>query len=530
MQTIKTFSPIDGQPLGEFEITEAGQIRQMVAAARASAQTWEAVSAKERCRILAQFSRVLLAEIDSVCEIISRATGKVLTEALLGEIYPVLDLARYYEKNAARILRNKGVITSPFGYPGATAAIARKPYGVVAIISPWNYPFQITVGQILSALFAGNAVIFKLSELSLPVGKLIMDLFARLDLPENLVQSVAGDGASGEQLIDAGPDLLVFTGSLTTGKKVMQRAARHPIPVMLELGGKDAMLVFADADLQRACGGALYGAFCNSGQACVAVERLYVEQSCHNAFVTLLSEGASKLRTGHGAEGDLGAMTSSRQIEIVRKHYQDALEKGAKASTPLEQTGNYLNPVVLWNVTPDMLVMREETFGPLLPVLAFNSEEEAVRLANSTEFGLNASVWSHDIAKAERVAGRLETGNWAINDVLKNVGHAGLPFGGVKKSGFGRYHGAEGLLNFTYPVSGLTSRSHLPIEPNWFPYSEARYREFKGYLEFVYGSGGLVNRIRRNWEALQAFRQYSAFDLKQRWQNLMLMLPGKREF
>ena len=516
--------------LGEFEISRPEHIVQALQSARSAAKQWEAVEVRQRCRILAQFSRILLAEIDSVCEVISRTTGKVMTEALLGEVYPLLDLAKYYEKHAARILRDQGITTSPFAFPGATAEITRKPYGVVAIISPWNYPFQITVSQILSALFAGNAVLFKPSELSMPVGQLIMELFAKMDLPQGLVQWVVGDGQCGELLIDATPDLVVFTGSLNTGRAVMQRAAQHPVPVILELGGKDAMIVFDDADLERARNGALYGAFCNSGQACVAVERVYVQEGCYEKFRQMLCDGTAKLKIGHGAEGDLGAMTSKRQIEIVQKQYDDALAKGAKASGQLVFEGNYLNPVVLWDVSPDMMVMQEETFGPLLPVIPFISEDEVIQFANKGDFGLNASIWSTDIAKAERVAQQLDVGNWSVNDVLKNVGHAGLPFGGVKKSGFGRYHGAEGLRNFTYPVSGLTSRSHLAKEPNWFPYSDERYHQFKGYIDFVYGTGSFFQRIKRNWQALQAFREYSAFDLKQRWQNLKLLLPWKRDF
>ena len=530
MALIQAFSPIDGLALGNFNTTAPEVVNQQMQLARTAGGAWSAVDATARVKILSQFNRIVLAELDSISAIISQTTGKVLTEALLGEIYPVLDLARYYEKNAAYILKGQGVPTSPFAFPGATAAIARRPYGVVAVISPWNYPFQITVSQVLSALYAGNAVIFKPSELSLPVGELIVNLFSQLDLPENLVQWVIGDGSIGGQLIDVAPDLVFFTGSLLAGRSVMQRAAQHPIPVVLELGGKDAMLVFGDANLERASDAAIYGSFCNSGQACIAVERLYVQQDCYERFLAMLVAKTAQLEIGHGAKGDLGAMTSKRQIEIVQKHYQDALAKGAKASGSLEQQGNYLKPVVLWNVCEDMLVMREETFGPLLPVIPFADEDEAIKLANQSEFGLNASLWSNDIVKAERVARQLQVGNWAINDVLKNAGHPGLPFGGVKMSGFGRHHGAEGLRNFTYPVSGLTSRSHLPKEPNWFPYSEERYGQFKGYIDFVYGAGSLYSRIRRNWQALQAFREYSAFDLTQRWQNLKLTLPWKREF
>ncbi len=530
MAVIHAISPINGVALGDFKISTPEAIHQTMQIARSAAKAWANIDTSARSKILAPFNRMLLDEVDNACAVISQTTGKVLTEALLAEIYPVLDLAKNYQKYAARILKSQGVMTSPFGFPGATAEIVRHPYGVVAVISPWNYPFQITVSQMLSALYAGNAVIFKPSELSLPVGQLINDLFAKLDLPIGLVQSLVGDGLCGQQLIDAGPDLVVFTGSSTTGRLVMERAAQHPIPVLLELGGKDAMLVFADAHLERARDGALYGAFCNSGQACVAVERLYVQQDCYPVFLQMLIDGVGQLKIGHDPEGDLGAMTSKQQVDIVREQYEDAIAKGAKASGPLEYENNYLKPVVLWNVSQDMRVMREETFGPLLPVMPFSSEAQALQLANTGEFGLNASIWSKDIGKAQRIAAQLNVGNWSINDVLKNVGHPGLPFGGVKKSGFGRYRGAEGLRNFTYPVSGLTSRSHLPKEPNWFPYSETSYQQFKGYMDFVFGSGSLYNRIRRNWQALQAFRDYSAFDLKQRWQNLKLLLPWTRDF
>ncbi len=530
MAMIQAVSPIDGAVLGDYLISDAQAIAQQMAVARVAAQDWAKLSAAARAKILAKLVPLLMAELDAICELISQTTGKVRTEALLGEIYPVLDLLRYYQKHAASILSYQGIPTSPFAFPGATAGIERRPYGVVAVISPWNYPFQLSVGPIITALFAGNAVILKPSELSLPVGQLIIDLFAKLDLPQGLVQWLVGAGETGAQLIDAGPDLVFFTGGLASGRAVMQRAAQHPIPVLLELGGKDPMLVFNDAALQRACDAALYGGFCNSGQVCVSVERLYVQQDSHDRFVKMLLDGVAQLKVGHGAQGDMGAMTAERQFAIVQAQYDDALAQGAKASGPLEKQGNYLKPVLLWNVHHGMRVMREESFGPLLPVMAFSDEADALRLANDSEFGLNASIWSNDISKAERVASQLQVGNWAINDVLKNIGHPGLPFGGVKKSGFGRYHGAEGLRNFSYPVSGMTSRSHLPKEPNWFPYSEQRYAQFKGYMDFVYGEGTLLQRIKRNWPALEAFREYSAFDLTQRWQNLKLLLSWKRNY
>jgi len=521
MAVISAFSPVDGQKLADFAETTSESIAQQMMLARQAGAEWAKVPVARRAKILGRLMPLLLAELDNICAVIAQTTGKVYTEALLGELYPLLDLTRYYQNHAAGILKDRGVVTSRFAFPGSTAAISRRPFGVVAVISPWNYPFQLTVGPLLSALFAGNAVIFKPSELSLPVGELIMQLFARLPLPANLVQWVIGGRSAGEALIDAAPDLVFFTGGPNSGRAVMQRAARHPVPVLLELGGKDPMLVFADAHLQRACDGALYGAFCNSGQACAAIERLYVEQAVFEPFLQLLRQGVAQLAVGF-PHADIGAMTTEAQFAIVKSHYDDALAQGAKASGPLQREGNLVKPVLLWQVHHGMRIMREETFGPLLPVMAFANEAEAVKLANDCEFGLNASIWSRDIEKARRVAGLLETGNWAVNDTLKNIGHAGLPFGGVKRSGFGRYHGAEGLLSFTYAVSGLTCRSRLAKEPNWFPYTEQRYADFKGYLDFVYGTGSLFQRIRRNWRALEAFKAYSAFNFRQRWRNFIL--------
>ncbi|CAG7857821.1 partial succinate-semialdehyde dehydrogenase / glutarate-semialdehyde dehydrogenase, partial [biofilm metagenome] len=520
---------IDGQSLGEYAGATSEDIQDMMAKARSAVRKWSALSVKQRSQILSRFPALVLADLDGLCTAISHTTGKVMTEALLGEIYPVMDLAAYYCRHADQILSPQNVVTSPLSFPGAEAQIIRKPYGVVALITPWNYPFQITVCQLLGALIAGNAVIIKLSEFSLPVGKAIVDLFAQLDLPDNTVQWLIGDGNIGAQLITSAPDMVVFTGSLTTGRAVMQCAAQHPIPVLLELGGKDAMVVCADADLERTCHAAVYGAFCNSGQACVSVERLYVEQSCFETFKQKLCAATANLKVGHGMEGDLGVMTVNSQVDKVKAHYEDAINKGAKASAPLNIQGNSISPVILWDVTADMLIMKEETFGPLLPVIPFINEEEAICLANQSEFGLNASVWSQDINKAERIARQLQVGNWAINDVIKNIGHPRLPFGGCKHSGFGRYRGTEGLLQMTYPVSGLTSSSHFKQEPNWFPFSQSRYQTFKGYLDVLHGDGNFISRARRNLPALQDFREYSSFNLKQGWQNLKLSMPWRRQ-
>jgi len=529
-ESISVYSALNEQLLNTYPITSHAEITQQMTAARLAAKTWSAYSVAQRVALLLALKAVILADIDAITDIIVTVTGKVKTEVLLGEIYPVLELLSYYEKNAVRILAPCRLSTAPLAFPSASAQFERRPYGVVAVISPWNFPFQLTLSPLLTALISGNAVIFKTSELSIPIGELIMGLLSRIALPAGLVQHIIGEAKTGEQLIDSRPDLVFFTGGINAGRAIMARAAQHPIPVILELGGKDAMLVFEDANLTRACNAALYGAFSNSGQVCVSVERLYVQDSVYSQFVQMLTDASSKLTVGHGAVGDLGALTSLSQYKIVEAHYQDALAKGAKASAPLQLNGRYLQPVVLWDVTHDMRIMREETFGALLPVMAFNTEQQAIELANDSDYGLNASVWSSDINKAERVARQLQVGNWAVNDVIKNIGHAGLPFGGVKNSGFGRYHGAEGLRNFTYTVSGLTSRSQLNDEPNWFPYSERRYQQMRGFIDFVFGNGSFWQRTRRNWQALQAFRGYAQSNARQHWENFLIFLCRRRDY
>ena len=510
-----------------YSVTHKDYVIKIMTKARDAFSLWEALTVEQRVKKLVKLEAIIQAEMDAIVEIIMVTTGKVKTEVLLGEIYPVLTTLRYYQKNAAAILASAPVITSPILFPKSNAEVYRRPYGVVAIISPWNFPFQLTLIPILTALISGNSVIFKMSELSLPVGDLLIDLLSRLALPENLVQHVIGFAETGQQLIEARPDLVFFTGSVIAGRAVMASAAQHPIPVVLELGGKDAMVVFADANQTRVVNAALYGAFSNSGQVCVSVERCYVEATYYQDFIRQLTEAVLKLKVGHGSSGDLGGLTTLKQFAVIEAHYNDALAKGAKASGALKLEGRYLHPIVLWDVTHDMNIMREETFGPVLPVMKFTSVSEVIELANDTDFGLNASVWSQDIAKAERVVKHLKVGSWAINDVIKNIGHPGLPFGGVKNSGFGRYHGAEGLRSFTYTVAGLTSRSTYESEPNWFPYSDQRYIEMRAFFDVMFGNEFLFLRIKRNWRALQAFKQYSSLNLGQHWHNFKIQFFNK---
>ncbi len=528
VDAIQVFSPVDGRLLDSYRITSLTDLISSMRSAREAAKSWAKLNVDQRLGLLSPLQAKLIGETDTIVDCLSAVTGKVKTEVLLGEIYPLLEMLRYYQNNAVEILAARQISTSPLAFPNATAGYRYKPYGVVVVISPWNFPFQLTLYPLLTALIAGNAVIFKTSELSLPVGELIMALLACLDLPSGLVQWVVGGPEIGKRLIGQRPDLVFFTGGLEAGREIMAAAAQHPVPVILELGGKDAMVVFADAQLDRAVNAAIYGAFCNAGQVCVSVERLYVEASIFHQFTELLCKAVQKIEVGREGEGDVGPICSAKQTELIEAHYRDALSKGASVSGELIWDRACLQPVVLWNVREDMRILREETFGPLLPVVSFTGESEAIEKVNACDLGLNASVWSRDYEKALRVADQLEVGNWAVNDVIKNIGHPGLPFGGIKNSGFGRYHGAEGLRSFCYTVSGLVSRSRYLREPNWFPYSDQGFRELKGFIDFVFGKGTWWRRIKRNWKELRAFRHYAGLNISQYWHNFVVFIGRKR--
>lgn len=520
-------SPIDQRLLGNYEPTPAAELDDYLLRARHAQSIWQTFSVAERLHKLLPLTNQLVAQMDEICAAIVDITGKVKTEALLGEIYPVLAILDYYQKHAPAILAPKSVMTFPLSFPNTSAEYRYHPHGVVVVISPWNFPFQLTLYPLLTALIAGNSVIFKPSESSLPIGPLITGLLASLDLPEHLVQWVCGGPDSARELINRRPDLVFFTGGLEAGRQIMAAAAQFPIPVMLELGGKDAMLVLADAHIERAVNAAVYGAFSNSGQICVGIEKLYVHEKIFQDFVQALCAATARLNIGHETSADIGAVTTQRQIDHIRRQYEDAIAKGAQASGPLIINGHYVHPVVLWNVDESMEVCRRETFGPLLAVLAFNHGDDVVEQVNRSGYGLNASIWSTDIMQAQCVAGRLKVGNWVVNDVIKNVGHPRLPFGGVNNSGFGRYHGAEGLRSFSYTVSTMVCRSRFVKEPNWFPFSEHTYRNMRGFIDFLFGPGRLWQRARRNQDELRAFQPYASFNLRQHWHNLRIFLTRK---
>ncbi len=490
-RSILKTSPVTGERLGEFPITTKEGVDAAVARARAAFASWGKTRVEDRVAMLSHLKTVLREHRDAYARRISEDTGKPLVDAVMTELLVVPPFLDFYAKRAPKLLARRRLPSSIL-FPGKGAYEEHFPMGVVGVISPWNFPFQLAVLPALSALIAGNTVVIKPSEVTPITGEVIREAFERIGLPRGVVEVVQGDGATGAALSEAAVDKLFFTGSVATGRKVMAAAARRPIPVELELGGKDAMIVCADANLERAAKGAAWGGLVNCGQMCTSIERILVEESVHDRFVELLLEEVRGVKVGAPEEGsDMGPITFPRQLETIERHLADAKEKGAEilfGGHRLARAGQFHEPTVLTKVRPGMEIYDEESFGPLLPIVKVRDVEEAIRLANDHQYGLNGSVWTRDYEAGLRIASRLECGQVTINDVATSVGNPGLPFGGVKNSGFGRYHGEEGLLAFTHTKAIMADRGLLSSEPFWFPYAP-KYDALKEAFDGVAGGG-----------------------------------------
>lgn len=470
---LTAISPATGKVIAEIEETPLGKVSAIYEQARAAFPTWRDLSIAERITYLKKLKEVILTELENISAIISDDTGKVKTEALTADLMPTLDAIGHISTSAESVLKRKRVKT-PLLLFGKKSYIEYFPRGVVLVISPWNYPFQLAMVPVLSALAAGNTVILKPSEVTPLVGKCMEELFKKAGFPEGVVQVVHGGKEIGSALTKEKPDYIFFTGSVKTGKIIQEQAAKDLIPTTLELGGKDPMIVFADANIERAAKGAVWAAFTNSGQVCMSAERIYVERPVFRKFVELVKKEVEALRHGNGEDDDVGSMTFPAQREIVREQLEEALADGAVIETgkpPQEwDDGMFIPLTVVSNVQQRMKIIQEETFGPLLPAIPFDSEEEAVKYANDTEYGLNASVWSRDLVKARRVASKLITGSVVINDAIISFVNQGLPFGGVKQSGIGRYHGDAGLLIFCHEKAVVEDSGKRISEIYWYPY------------------------------------------------------------
>lgn len=482
---IVSHDPATGEEIGRAPLSSVADVERAVARARAAQPAWSNLSFRERGRIVLKARQFMLNDSEEIALLISKETGKPATEALSMEIVPTLDAMHYFAHASEGLLQPQKIDIGQYGMMGRSSSIVFKPLGVVGIISPWNFPLATPADEIVMALMAGNAVVLKPSELTPLIAMKIGELFSRAGLPEGVLEIVTGDGTAGAVLIDARVDKIMFTGSVATGKRVATAAAQYLTPVVLELGGKDPMIVLEDANLENAARAAVWGAFANAGQACASVERCYVQASIAPAFIERIAELTRQLKQGLGSDldVDVGAMTNERQLQIVEDHVNDAKRRGAKILTggrrPPNLDGYFYEPTVLIDVDHHMTIMRDETFGPVLPVMTFNTEDEAIQLANDSPYGLTASVWTRNISKGRRLAERIEAGTVMVNEVVYTHGIAQTPWGGVKDSGYGRTHGRMGLLELVSAQHVHVNRLSFLPDLWWFRYSTQASRLFK---------------------------------------------------
>jgi len=509
-QETQCVNPATGEFLGTSTLDTIEDLHRKIAEARSAQVAWAETPVKQRTRAMLRVRDYVVDHADELSETVSRDNGKTRLDAISTEVLPAAIAAHYYSKQAKRFLRTRRLAPANLILANKRSRVRQVPWGVIGVISPWNYPFGIPFSEVVMGLLAGNAVVLKVATQTQMVGRALEQCFQAAGLPEDVLSYVNLPGrVVGHAFLDNGIDKLFFTGSVAVGKQLMAKAAETLTPVSLELGGNDPMLVCPDADLKRAAAGAVWAGLSNCGQSCAAVERIYVHTDVFDAFMDLLSEKVSALRVGFDADYDvdLGAMTTESQMEKVRHQVQDALDRGAIVHTQSmcpKEGGNFLPAMVMTNVDHSMQIMREETFGPVVAVMKVRDMDQAVELANDATLGLTASVWSRNRKTARRLATRIQAGVVTINDHLISHGLPETPWGGFKESGLGRTHGAIGFAEMTQPqctVDDLTHRTKKNIW--WYPHGQGVYQSVKGIIHALYAKG-LTRRVSGFFRLLRA--------------------------
>jgi acyl-CoA reductase-like NAD-dependent aldehyde dehydrogenase len=503
---LRSRDPATLEVVGTVPLTPPEELAAVIGAARAAQERWAETDWEVRRRVLRAAARVLVEHADKLAATVTAESGKPLVEALTAEVLVAVECARWLAANVERVLRPERLSYPQLYLRHKRGQLVHEPLGVVAVISPWNFPFAIPFTEAATAVAAGNAVVVKPSELTPLTGEWVGRAFAEAGAPDGLVQVVQGPGGTvGDALVRApGVAKVLFTGSVETGRLVATACGELLRPATLELGGKDPMLVLADADLERAAAGAAWGSFSNCGQVCSGVERIYVAQERLEEFVAALVQRAERLRIGHGADPDveLGPLASEEQRAKVEVLVADARERGADAVTGAARPdvglpGWFYAPTVLVGTPHVARIEREEVFGPVVTVTPFRDEEEAVRLANGSAFGLGASVWTRDVGRARRIARRLEAGSVWTNDHAYSYGACQASWGGTKSSGYGRTHSRYGLYDCSQVKFVEVDRGRVPA-PWWYPYDERAADGFRGLLGTLAG-GGVGARAAAAW-------------------------------
>ena len=494
-EQIAVENPATGETIGHVPDMTAAEVAELAERGRRAQPGWEALGFEGRAEVMNGLRRWMIQNRKRVIQTIVDETGKAPEDAQISEVFLVAEGIKFWTKKGRKYLADEKIKSSSIFTLGKKLYVRYHPYGLVGVIGPWNYPLSNSFGDAVPALFAGNAVILKPSEVTPLTSLLLEEGMRAAGAPDDVFQDATGRGETGSAVVDA-VDMVMFTGSTRTGRKVMVKAAESLTPVSLELGGKDPMIVLRDADLERAANAAVWNGYGNGGQICISVERVYVEEPVYDEFVQKVVEKTRSLRQGRPGElgaVDVGAVTFPPQADIIEAHVNDAVEKGARVlvgGKRAEGPGRFFEPTVLVDVDHTMQCMTDETFGPTIPIMKVGDAEEALRLANETRYGLNSSVWTKDIARGEEIANRIEAGSTCVNDINANYAAPDLPFGGWKESGIGVRHGAQGIRKYCKTHSVLVTRMAAKRELHHFPYSKSRSKLLERLMVLMHGGRG----------------------------------------
>ncbi len=487
--TIQVINPASGEVISEIKSTTCLEVVETVNKAKDAFLLWKSLSVEKRISYLKTIYDIIIDDRQYIAETITKNNGKPLAEAYLTEIASTLQIMEHFIKNGASLLHEKNIPLGPL-YPTKKSILSYEPHGVVAIVKPWNYPFYLPLSAITKALLAGNTIIFKPSSTVSLVGKLIEEILLKANFPTGVVNVIYGSSEVAQTLLESNIDMVVFTGSAEVGKNVASLCIKKMLPMCLELGGKDPAIVLKSCNIDYAVNGVLWGAIANAGQACASIERVYVESSIYDDFVSKISSQAKELKIGNGSddEVDVGPLINEEQLNKIEGHVFDAINKGAILNTGgkrVLESGYFFEPTVLSNVNHTMQVMKEETFGPIIPIMKFEVLEEVIGFANDTDYGLSASIWTGELENLRKITDNLNCGTVWVNDSLFLQAHPACPWVGYKDSGYG----SSSIYQFVKSKHISIDQGFIPgLRPKnfwWYPY-KGKARSYFDLIELVY--------------------------------------------